>query len=385
MRRGDPVRRSLPVVGRFALLCQLCLQVCLQAMAGDSLLMPLARDSLLLDIERADGRLVAVGERGHVLFSDDDGESWRQARVPTRQMLTAVHFPTAERGWAVGHDGLVLASIDGGANWALQRDGLRDQRDSDNRALEAVIAEQDRLKNELLSAVGRKRRERLQQRLEELALQREDLEYALGRPVFAPPLLDVFFADQLHGVAVGAFNTLLITDDGGVTWRAAGMGLSNPDGMHLNAVVGDGGDRFWIAAEGGLLFRSGDGGASWQRLESPSEATWFGIARSPNAGFLLAFGLRGQIYRSTDDGENWRPVVTGIERSVGGGAFLSDDYAVLVGAVGNLLFSDDGGMSFSAGSLERRVNLSAVAGAAGTIVAVGQGGIHRRAGLGESP
>ncbi len=39
-------------------------------------------------------------------------------------MLTAVYFINQQRGWAVGHDGLILVSDDGGENWRIQRDGL---------------------------------------------------------------------------------------------------------------------------------------------------------------------------------------------------------------------------------------------------------------------
>src|SRR5690349_8937389 len=44
----------------------------------------LAAKSLLLDVARAGSRLVAVGDRGHVLLSDDEGGTWRQVIVPTR-------------------------------------------------------------------------------------------------------------------------------------------------------------------------------------------------------------------------------------------------------------------------------------------------------------
>ena len=379
MRRGDWKRRAVLALGRF-LTC--CLLILLPAMAEESLLMPLASRSLLLDIQRIDGRLVAVGSRGHVLTSDDGGESWQQSRVPTRQMLTALHFPTDSRGWAVGHDGLILASICGGDTWVVQRDGLEDQRALDRRRLASVLARQNALRDELLLASDRAAREQLQDRLDALDSERDDLEQALEQPVFAPPLLDVFFADPLTGVAVGAFNTLLITEDGGLNWRSAGDRLDNPDEMHLNAVVGDGEGGFWIAAEGGLLFRSLDGAATWERLESPYTASWFGIVRSPRSGVLLAFGLRGNLFRSVDQGNSWDSVATGVERSISGGAFLSDSFAVLVGAVGIMLVSSDGGLTFSSSPLAQRANLSAVAGAQGQIVAVGQGGIHRRSGLG---
>ena len=78
-----------------------------------------ATKSLLLDVTRtASGkRMVTVGDRGHILYSDDSGLSWQQAKVPTIQMLTAVTFSSQKTGYAVGHDALVLKTEDGGENW----------------------------------------------------------------------------------------------------------------------------------------------------------------------------------------------------------------------------------------------------------------------------
>ena len=371
-------RRFVP--GRYRLLLLILLYM--PALADDSRVLPLASQSLLLDIQFTGGQLVAVGERGHILVAGHLGEDWTQARVPTRQMLTAVHFPSPQRGWAVGHDGLVLATIDGGTNWVLQRDGLADQRRYDEQQLNALRQERERLTQALLSAPDAAERARLQSRLEELALDLEDLEFYLANPAFAPPLLDVYFSDELHGAAVGAFNTLLLTRDGGVSWLAAGDRLDNPEEFHLNAVVGDGRGSLWIAAEGGLLFRSRDGGDSWQQLESPYGASWFGLARAPHSGVLLVFGLRGTAFRSADDGDTWQPVITDSQRSLSGGIFLGDDHAVLVGSVGEVMLSEDGGRSFRARPLERRVGLSSVAAARDRLVLVGQEGVHEVPGLG---
>src|SRR5690606_13251763 len=85
---------------------------------------PKAVSSLLLDIAHAGKRLVAVGDRGHILFSEDGGKNWVQARVPTRQLLTALYFVDDKHGWAVGHDAQILVSEDGGANWKLQYEDL---------------------------------------------------------------------------------------------------------------------------------------------------------------------------------------------------------------------------------------------------------------------
>lgn len=353
--------------------------------AEDALILPLASRSVLLDITIAGERLLAVGERGHILFSDDRGVTWKQARVPTRQMLTAVHFPSPARGWAVGHDGLILASIDAGENWVIQRDGLRDQVHINRERLRALEQHQGELKLQLLAAGSESERANLQIELEDLQLDLEDAQWTIEQPVHAPPLLDVFFSNDLRGVATGAFNTLLSTDDGGLTWTHAASRLDNPGEFHLNAVTGDEQGGLWIAAEGGLLFRSRDNGERWESLPSPYQASWFGIIRAPQSGALLAFGLRGTVFRSLDEGESWEAAASDYKRTLSGGVYLNDRYALLAGSVGGLLFSEDGGASFRARPLGSRINLSAVAAAGEQIIAVGQGGIHRAAGFGELP
>src|SRR5580765_4846300 len=70
----------------------------------------LAPSRLLNGVARAGGRIVAVGQRGHILSSDDQGKTWTQASVPVSVDLLAVHFPTPGKGWVVGHSGVVLAT-----------------------------------------------------------------------------------------------------------------------------------------------------------------------------------------------------------------------------------------------------------------------------------
>src|SRR6187455_2026990 len=78
-------------------------------------LSPLAGKSLVQAVARAGATLVAVGQRGHILVSADDGKSWRQSPVPVSSDLVSVFFVGERKGWAVGHDGVILATADGGA------------------------------------------------------------------------------------------------------------------------------------------------------------------------------------------------------------------------------------------------------------------------------
>ena len=94
-----------------------------------ALMSDLAPESLLNDATRAGDRIVAVGERGHVIYSDDEGQTWTQAEVPVSVTLNAVDFGSDSSGWVVGHSGVVLHSGDAGAvhlyaKTALEREPL---------------------------------------------------------------------------------------------------------------------------------------------------------------------------------------------------------------------------------------------------------------------
>ena len=79
-----------------------------------------AAGSLLVDTVNVNGKLVVVGARGHILVSRDNGKSWKQAKVPTQNLITAVYFASSDVGWAVGHEAVILHTRDGGDSWDFQ-------------------------------------------------------------------------------------------------------------------------------------------------------------------------------------------------------------------------------------------------------------------------
>jgi photosystem II stability/assembly factor-like uncharacterized protein len=291
---------------------------------------PLASTSLLLDLAVAGHRLVAVGERGHVLLSDDQGATWRQATsVPTRVMLTAVFFTDADYGWAVGHDETILNTVDGGETWS--------------------------------------------------------------RTHFAPeaqqPLLDLWFANRVSGIAVGAYGAYFTTNDGGRHWASAKFAPPQHDGesapsegdvsqdYHLNRIVGVG-NRLYVAAEGGQLYRSDDRGASWRALPSPYEGSFFGLLPIRGDG-LLAFGLRGHLFRSADAGETWHELDSHTTAMLTDGVAVNDLRVVIAGLAGVLLVSGDAGETFRLTQQDDRKGMSALLpGPAGAVVVAGEGGVR---------
>jgi photosystem II stability/assembly factor-like uncharacterized protein len=283
-----------------------------------------ASRTLLLDVTHAGKRMVAVGDRGHIIYSDDQGKTWTQAKVPTRQLLTAVYFVDDQHGWAVGHDAQILASSDGGATWIKQFEDLKREA----------------------------------------------------------PLLDVWFKDLSTGIAVGAYGALLETTDGGQHWQDIGERLDNEDQFHLNGIayVKDAG--VFIVGEQGSMFRSSDDGQTWEKLEGPYHGSLFGAVATAESNTLLAYGLRGNLFRSTDFGSTWEPIALQGERGplefgIANAALLPDNTIVLVGNGGSVMRSTDDGLSFTVANRPDRISLAAVTeDDKGNLILVGQGGVR---------
>ncbi|HEU4846374.1 MAG TPA: YCF48-related protein [Burkholderiaceae bacterium] len=251
----------------------------------------LAPRALLNGLAHAGARIVAVGQRGHVLYSDDQGGHWRQASVPVSTDLVALVFPTATEGWAVGHDSVVLHSGDAGATWERQFDGRKDAEAGDK------------------------------------------------------PLLDVWFDQQGHGLAVGAFGLALRSDDGGKSWQHWESHLENPKALHLNAIRAVGGALYIVGEQGLILKRSADG-QRFEAVASPYHGSFFGVTGTP--GSLLVFGLRGTALHSADGGKSWQRADTGTQTGLTAGLALDGGALLLVSQAGQLLRSADGGATFRA-------------------------------------
>lgn len=258
----------------------------------------------ILSATSAGKRIVAVGDHGTVLLSDDDGRTWRQAHdVPTRLMLTSVCFTDDMRGWAVGHWGVVLRTQDGGNTWKLLRQDIRVDQ----------------------------------------------------------PLFSVYFMDRNQGWAVGLWSLALRTGDGGEHWTSVKMpappGSEKAGPNFYQIFPGRDAGTLFIAAEMGMVYRSDDGGQSWKMIQTGQRGSlWTGLALRD--GSLLVAGLNGQILRSSD-GSAWTGLASGVDRSITDLAQGPDGSVIGVGLAGTIVESSDG-VSFKANSRRDRASLTAV-------------------------
>ncbi|MBD1599417.1 WD40/YVTN/BNR-like repeat-containing protein [Pseudomonas typographi] len=297
----------------------------------------------LIGIARAGDRLVAVGLRGLIMYTDDQGATWKQANVPVQSDLLAVQFADPHQGWAVGHDGVILHSADAGQTWTKQMDGRTAQAQARDY-YEPLANGGDEAAAQALGVI--------------------DANYRSGP---ALPYLDVWFSDVAHGYVVGAFGNIMATHDGGKTWESWLLHIDNPDGLHLNSIRGING-RIYIAAEQGNVFRLEPGSQRFERIATGYTGSFFGIAG--NARMLLAYGLRGTLYRSQDNGSTWAPVKSPSQATITAGTALPAAGFVLVNSAGQLLLGDDNADSFRMVSLDRYMRLTSVIPLHGSAVAL---------------
>lgn len=295
-----------------------------------------ADQRLITGIARAGDRLVAVGQRGHIVHSSDGGRLWVQAMVPVRTDLTAVRFVDDSIGYATGHDGVVLGTRDGGLSWTRLLDG---------RQANALVLDQMQQRTAAPDASD---------------ADRKLLDEARRNAEAGPdkPFLDLHFHGPSQGFVVGAYGLVLRTADGGKRWESWFDRVDNPGLLSIYAICASRGATY-AAGEAGLLLKLDADGQRFRALTSPYKGSFFGVVAT-SAG-VLAFGMRGNAFLSVDEGQTWQPVDTGLPASIVSGAVAANGTVALVDQGGNIVFSIDGGRHFTRSGLRPQMPLAAVA------------------------
>lgn len=260
----------------------------------------------LLSVEAVGKRLVAVGQQGVIIDSEDGGASWKQVASPVNQMLNRIRFSDDKTGWILGYDSTIMKSDDAGKSWELRHFNPK------------------------------------------------------GRALY-----DLLALDANRAIAVGAYGTYLTTRDGGKRWSKDTSIPVVKMGLHLDTLTRLGDGSLFMTGEKGLMARSTDEGATWQMLRSPYIGSFFGALPVGEKG-VVVHGLRGNVFVTrdvtacptqdpatwdefsattvTDAGElaalGWRRLSNDSRESLFGATSLPGGRALLVGVNGLALVAD---------------------------------------------
>jgi photosystem II stability/assembly factor-like uncharacterized protein len=227
------------------------------------------------------GRFVAVGANGTIIRSSDGGASWEPMASGSEEILQSVAWDDAGLFVAVGGNGTILSSSDGGDTWQAGNSGTTDA------------------------------------------------------------LLSVATDREGTWVAGGPQGLIVYSHDGATTWAIASTGM----GGHVNGLtyVADG---RWVAV--GLLGKaaySTDGGRTWTVSNAPTRKTLEAVAS--DGANVVAVGWDGAVVRSQDGGETWTAGESGTTQRLRGLALGRDGALVAVGWRGTAALSNDGGASWT--------------------------------------
>ena len=275
----------------------------------------------------------AVGDDGTVVHTSDGGDSWERQDSGTDVKLVRVSFVNPEEGWIVGQFGTILHTSDGGQTWERQKAGS----------------------------------------------------------IFDRHLVAVSFVDERTGWAITERGGVILgTEDGGETWTRQ---FFSGAGIRSDMVFVDS-RRGWVVFTQGSLLHTLEGGDKWVYQPGINEVRigttgaffldenngwvtgWRGKRPGLQSGLqFLRFLSDGMVARTTDGGKTWTRHDVGTGHTVWDVAFVNAQEGWAVGSFGTILSSDDGGITWTLWPSGTEATLRGVAFADGDNGwAVGDGG-----------
>lgn len=235
--------------------------------------------------------MLACGERGLLARRETGQPNWRPIRLDTRRSFTAIAAHTEGLAVAVGHAGMIAVSRDHGRTWQLVDDPILKSINPRREALLSVVIDAER-----------------------------------------------------RILVVGAFGVMARSLDQGRSWQ-----MMKPFGddfeWHLYGITLDPVHRAWLmVGESGTLAESADG-LVWREAVGPYKGSLFGAVVS-RMGARIIFGMRGQIFRQSRPGTEWKNLAVPTTVAWMSGRVLNDGRIVLLGDQGMVAVSSDDGRSF---------------------------------------
>lgn len=230
----------------------------------------------------------AVGKDGAIRKTADGGTTWLGQSSPVHEDLESVYFISSLIGWACGKEGYIIKTTDGGTTWNLQASNAADD------------------------------------------------------------LYAIYFFSNDNGVAVGKRGIVVTTDNGGTTWTVRASGTASG----LNAVQMLNFNTIYACGEYGKIIKSEDGGATWASKASSSyySFTDMHFVSSTKAYFTIEARNEDQTPNNmfSYDGTTLTPITANTSKVLYAVHFVSENEGYVAGEEGRILHTTNGGTSWTA-------------------------------------
>ncbi len=302
-------------------------------------------DGLLLGVDFISKTIGwAVGENGTILHTRNGGVTWNAQSNPTH-LFYDVCLTTQNHAYVVGDRGAIMHSDDGGANWKAQ----------DSRTAECFSATHFVSHEEGWAAA-------------EAGI---ILHTIHGGEIWLPQesntkqdLLTLFFIDKEHGWAAGSAGEIVHTNNGGITWTPQKSGVSvNLFDIHFTSK-----SQGWVVGLFGTLLFTLDSGENWyesslsQQLSKKNKGTniWLNAVHfvSPRIGWVV--GGDGYIFNTVDGGKTWSQQKSHTQLFLYDVFFINKYQGWIVGKNGLVLHTSDGGQNWRPQRTDTTVDLTSI-------------------------
>jgi photosystem II stability/assembly factor-like uncharacterized protein len=299
----------------------------------------------LQDVEvLSPGVLVAVGADGTIIKSEDGGETWSRKISTTYNHLNAVDFVTPSIGFACGNSGTILKTSDGGESWSAQASNTWST------------------------------------------------------------LYSIDFISPDNGWVSGYNRTILKTTNGGNTWISQ---YSTSVLTFLEEVKVVDQQKVFIAGwgSGGDFYKTTDSGMNWNGSDlggwakgidfindttgwiAGITATYISVTESWGDIYTTINGKKATIWKTTNSGNSWTPFIFNPEQWLYDITVFNQNTVFAVGEKGLIFYTKNGGQnwtqtsdpkfsstSFNAVTFES-TNIGYIVGDKGTILKTVDGGV----------
>lgn len=254
----------------------------------------------------------AVGDQGTIFFSSNGGNSWISQASGTTSFLNSVSFLNTSLGWAVGENGTRLYTNNGGNNWNYQYNGTGSSIGS--------IGFFNTQNFTTVAGAG-----------EIYSTSDGGTSWNPNSPVTINNLWSIKVINTNIAYASGGAGTIIKTIDGGLSWSSLTSGVTDIlwDIDFLDADIG------YAVGDNGVILKTIDGGANWSAQTSGFVGSLYSVCVR-NANTVYAVGVSGKILKTTDGVVNWVDEASGSTEALTRISF-NGSTGIIVGQNGELL------------------------------------------------